>query len=137
MLERILELIKRKNLTAKEFCKALNFPLTAVTDWKNGKSKPTVSQVIAMAEFFGVTTDYILLGLSLGSGSQNIEHSFNNSPHSTITISNGTSKTFELNDFEKELFRIFQNLDTKNKTALLAYGYKLENEQRVPNDSKQ
>lgn len=128
IVERIINLIKASGLNNKLFCERLNFNATAVTDWKNAKTKPSITQIVAMAELFNVTTDYILLGVSVGN--QSIKHSFNNSPHSTITISNGTTHTFELSDYEKELFRIFQVLNIKNKSELLTTAYKLENEQK-------
>ena len=33
-----------------------------MTDWKNGKSQPTVDQIIKICEIFGISSDYLLFG---------------------------------------------------------------------------
>lgn len=130
MIDRILEIIKENHLTNKQFCELLGFSLSTVTDWKNAKSKPTVSQIVRIAEHFDLSTDYIILGKTPNNyiKTGNIANGDNN--HATVTISNGTTKIFELTDFEKELFRLYGVLSIKNKSELLTYAYKLEQQQK-------
>lgn len=130
MIDRILEIIKENHLTNKQFCELLGFSLSTVTDWKNAKSKPTVNQIVKIAEHFDLSTDYIILGKTPNNyiKTGNIANGDNN--HATVTISNGTTKTFELTDFEKELFRLYSILNIKNKNELLGFAYKLEQQQK-------
>jgi len=138
MVDRILDLMQKKGVNTTELAKKLGLSPSAVTDWKKGKSKPTSTQVIVMAEFFSVTTDYILLGKNTPQENNEIKNNFitgnianGDNNHATVTITNGEKHTRELSEIESELLKISNNLNTKNKTSLLTYAYKLENEQSV------
>lgn len=63
MIERILNLIKSRGITAKELTTKLELSNSAITDWKKGKAKPSTEAIIKLAVYFNVTSDY-LLGLS-------------------------------------------------------------------------
>ncbi len=60
MVERILELIKERGITALKMTADLGLSNSAVTDWKKGKAKPSVDAVVKIADYFGVTVDYLL-----------------------------------------------------------------------------
>ena len=62
MIERILELLKVNCITAKKLTDELNLSNSAVTDWKKGRAKPSTDAVIKIANYFNVSTDYILTG---------------------------------------------------------------------------
>jgi len=62
LVDRILDLLKEKGVTAYKLTTDLGLPNSAVTDWKKGKAKPSTDAIIKIAEYFGVTTDYLLLG---------------------------------------------------------------------------
>lgn len=57
---RINELIKEKNITKKEFADAIGASKALVTIWTQGKSLPTVAYLIKIADYFEVSTDYLL-----------------------------------------------------------------------------
>ena len=126
MLERILKLMEEHKLTASAMARELGFSTSIVQDWKKGKSKPTVAQVIALSKFFNVTTDYILLGKA--SEQQNILNAFNNNSHSTITVTNGATKSRQLTEIEAEIIKVASGLSTKAKTKLLTLAYELDTE---------
>ena len=64
---RINELIKdlrRKNgMTQKDIAKKLYCKRQKIADWERGKSTPSADDIVALAEIFNVSTDY-LLGLT-------------------------------------------------------------------------
>jgi len=60
--ERIMALIEGSPYNAKQLLKELGLSNSTISDWKRGKGKPSSDAVVKFAEFFGVTTDYILLG---------------------------------------------------------------------------
>ncbi|MBQ9949683.1 MAG: helix-turn-helix transcriptional regulator [Clostridia bacterium] len=62
MIERILELMKAHNMTAKELAQRLNIGSGTVSEWKKGKTRPSVEHVRKLSELFGVSTDYIING---------------------------------------------------------------------------
>ncbi|HBH0239031.1 TPA: helix-turn-helix transcriptional regulator [Clostridioides difficile] len=64
MINRILDLMKKNNITAKQLTNDLEISNSSVSDWKKGKGKPSSDAIVKMAEYFNVTTDYLLLGIT-------------------------------------------------------------------------
>jgi len=67
-ISRIIELIEASDFKASQVLKELDLPNSAMSIWKQGKAKPSTDAIIKFAEFFGVTTDYILLGTDRDGG---------------------------------------------------------------------
>ena len=63
MAERISGEIERKGMTKKDFGVAIGASDVMVSYWCNGKRTPSLQQIVDMADYFGVTVDY-LVGLS-------------------------------------------------------------------------
>jgi transcriptional regulator with XRE-family HTH domain len=61
--ERLKELRKERNMSQMDLSFATNISQSAIAKWELEKTEPTASYIIALAEFFGETTDF-LLGLS-------------------------------------------------------------------------
>jgi len=59
-IEKIVELIKERGLQQKEFARDLGLPENIVSEWKNGRLKPSIEHIAKIADYFGVTTDYLL-----------------------------------------------------------------------------
>ena len=62
MVERILELMTLHKVTASKLTAILNLESTTVSVWKAGKAKPRTEHIIKLADFFNVSTDYLLTG---------------------------------------------------------------------------
>ena len=58
--ERIKEIRKENGFSQQEFGKVLAVSQDTVSLWENGKSLPTAEFLIAMAQTFGISVDYIL-----------------------------------------------------------------------------
>ena len=58
--ERLKALRKELNLTQKEFAEKIGYTRTAVSAWEIGRNEPSNNDTIKLAEYFGVTTDYLL-----------------------------------------------------------------------------
>lgn len=54
--------MNKLGITSNELGQKLGLKKGPVTDWKNGKSKPTLEQLIKMCEIFAVSADYLLFG---------------------------------------------------------------------------
>lgn len=63
MHQRLLELRKARNLTQQRLAIELGIDQTSISSYECGKYLPTVEVLIKLADYFGVSTDY-LLGLS-------------------------------------------------------------------------
>ncbi|HBQ26883.1 MAG TPA: hypothetical protein DD791_10860 [Syntrophomonas sp.] len=62
MITRIRDLMKKHNVNATTLTAETGLAKSAISDWKAGRSKPSTDAVLKITEFFGVSTDYILLG---------------------------------------------------------------------------
>ncbi len=62
--ERLQELRKSRGLSQEQLAEAAGVSRQAVSKWELGESAPELEKVLALSEFFGVTTDYLLKGSS-------------------------------------------------------------------------
>ena len=74
---RLRELRKDNNLTQKQVAEMLCMKNMSVCDWENGRTEPNMEQLAALAQYFDVTTDY-LLGLEDETGAK-VQSKYNNS----------------------------------------------------------
>lgn len=59
-VSRIFSLLEKSDKSAKEFAGAIGASPGNVTDWKNGRSKPSALLIPKIADYFNVSTDYLL-----------------------------------------------------------------------------
>ena len=57
---RLKELREDRGLTQAKLANELNYTQTTIAKWDSGDRVPRVNDIIALSEFFGVTTDYLL-----------------------------------------------------------------------------
>jgi transcriptional regulator with XRE-family HTH domain len=60
IVERIYNLMKSRKVTAKEVSTETGIAQSSFTDWKNGRSKPGADALKKIADYFDVSTDYLL-----------------------------------------------------------------------------
>lgn len=58
--ENLKELRQYKNLTIVQLSEKTGLSSTAISDWENGKKEPKMTSLIALAQFFDVTIDYLV-----------------------------------------------------------------------------
>ena len=63
MLDKLLELRKSRNITQQRLAVDLGIDQASISSYEGGKYLPTVEVLVKLADYFGVSTDY-LLGLS-------------------------------------------------------------------------
>lgn len=57
---RLKELRKINKLTQKQLAKIMNVDCSAVTKWETGKANPDFEKQQILADYFGVSVDYLL-----------------------------------------------------------------------------
>lgn len=57
--ERVRELRKEKGLSQIELSKNVGVGKSVISLWELNECEPTLSKLIALADFFGVTLDYL------------------------------------------------------------------------------
>ena len=62
MYEIFVELLQKHDVSAYKVCKATGIAPATVSDWKNGKSTPKQDKLKKIADFFGVSLDYLTTG---------------------------------------------------------------------------
>ena len=62
IVERILNLMKARNMTPKMMAELFGASSSLVSDWKSGRRNPTLEHIIKLSQIFNVSTDYILTG---------------------------------------------------------------------------
>ena len=58
--ERLKTLRKRDGITQTEFAKIFNVSSGTIGNWETGAREPDYQTLLRIAEYFGVTTDYLL-----------------------------------------------------------------------------
>ena len=58
--QRLKQLRLEKNLTQNEFAKELGYTRTAISAWETGRNEPSNYDTVKIANYFHVTTDYLL-----------------------------------------------------------------------------
>ena len=58
--DKLIDLRKKNGWSQEELAGQLGVSRQAVSKWEGAQSVPDLAKVIAMADLFGVTTDYLL-----------------------------------------------------------------------------
>lgn len=58
--DRLIKLRKELNLTQEELAQKIGYTRTAISAWEIGRNEPSNADTIKLADFFGVSTDYLL-----------------------------------------------------------------------------
>ncbi len=95
---------EKKGVSQFEIAKYLGVVRSTICQYENGKRKPDPETLIKLANFFGVSTDY-LLGRSDDFGN--------------VTI-NGIAPA--LSDEERELLALFRKMTNSQKVRFVGYG---------------
>lgn len=125
--ENVNELCKEHKTTITKMSEEIGLSNAAASSWKKG-SIPKSTTVQKIADYFGVTTDYLLRDHSPISAS-NVRDSVvlqGNTGNNTVSNGDMGSAPSKLTEQEEEVLRIFRSLGMRKKTAVLSYLYELE-----------
>ena len=98
--DRLAQLRKDLNLTQTELAENLGFSRTAISAWEIGRNEPSNEDTIKIANFFGVSVDYII-----GNSDIRNPEELKNIPHAN----NGGLDTTGLGD--EELLELQRQID--------------------------
>lgn len=59
-IDTLKKLMKENNLSIEKFSKAMNMSEANFYRWQSGKTQPAMNSLIAIAQFFDVTIDYLI-----------------------------------------------------------------------------
>lgn len=102
-LERILSLKSSMGITDTQFQKDLGLYATALSEWKNGKTKSYIKHLPKIAKYFNVSVDYIL-----GNTDEKEKPA--------------DSKADELSEYDARVLAWFHSLPQEKRKAILDLG---------------
>ncbi len=112
IIYRINELTTQKGLTGKELGAVLGLKKSPLTDWKNGKSKPTLEQLILLCEYFAVSSDFLIFGKGSDNDILNLINADVLETFNTLTtkqqemLKNNISELQELNNLKNQISKV-------------------------------
>lgn len=59
-LEKIINLLNSRNISQKQFVIDMGFASSTFTEWKRGRNKSYIKHIQKIADYFSVSTDYLL-----------------------------------------------------------------------------
>ena len=62
MYEIFLKLLQARGLKAADVCRGTGLPSSLFSEWKKGKSTPKADKIKKIADFFGVSPEYLMTG---------------------------------------------------------------------------
>ena len=62
MYQIFAKLLEEKGVTPYQVSKATGVAQSSLSDWKNGKSKPKFEKMKKIADYFGVSVEYLMYG---------------------------------------------------------------------------
>ena len=115
-ITRIVQLIKKANLPEAAFGEALGMGKNTVNNWKAGRSKTYLKKIDSIADYFGVSVDYLLgrtddphPAISNDDVKNAIdEYVKSKGKQSTVIRYNGKEQTYETLDMTDEEWEIAQ-----------------------------
>ncbi len=111
MYDIFAQLLEQRNLKAADVCRGTGLPSSLFSEWKRGKSIPKADKMKKIADFFGVSVEYLMTG--------------EEKEEPTIYYTNKETADFAQKLFEddKVLFDVYSSSD---KERLVEYAKRLK-----------
>lgn len=122
--DRVFDLLKKSGKNQTDIARLLNVRPTTVSEWKSGKYEPTVAHCVTLAEFFGVSLDYLITGREpRGAPVQQI---IGNNNNNNTAIAGNAGGVDGLTEYGRELLKVADAFDMRRKMELLNFAYQIE-----------
>lgn len=118
-VDRILELVKESGLTAKEFAEGANIAGGSITDWKTGRSKPSVESLQKIAKYCNVQLEWLTGDSDYRTKEEALEHFIDNQ-NRIVTLQSiqlNYDKVIDCNLNEKDIDEIVELLNFRHLTS--------------------
>ncbi len=115
MYEIFERLLKEKGVTAYKISKETGINRSTFTDWKNGRSIPKQEKLQKIANYFGVSIDYLTTGKKSESEIRNQEANLLVIIRHDKKMLNALEKLYKLSDKQKE--HVFELIELLGKVS--------------------
>ena len=103
--ERIIKVLKERNMTQAEFAKQVGISTSTISEWKNKKTNPTADKIMDICNVLQITPEQLLTG----KGIEDEEEIATSSPESKFT------------HLDIQMVEDFHRLKKEQKRRLIAY----------------
>ncbi|MGN0605825.1 MAG: helix-turn-helix domain-containing protein [Oscillospiraceae bacterium] len=123
----IQEELSKKSISPSKMMKDLGFSSGLFSQWKNGLQKPSMEKLQKIADYLGVSLDYILgrtnqpNAIVKTTGYVMKENTIENNSNNGDNIINNSSVSSETDEMTSELIKRFNNLSFDEKIEVFNY----------------
>ena len=131
--ERLRKLRRASDVTQGQLADFIGVVTSAVGKYEaKPNAYPSVESLIKIAQFFNVSTDYLLLGVEPNSSANNsVSGDLKNSTVIQANNSDAMINREQEHSFEAmALMRVYENLDMKDRLELLNFAFSLDERRR-------
>ena len=138
IVQNILKIAKEHKVNNQQLCKILNTNSSKIYDWKVGKSKPSADDICILANYFNVSTDYLLgrtntqattysvNNINDGSVVQGNGSVFGNASISVASTSENDSNNISLSKEEIGILDLYRSLDIRDRAKFMNFVFDME-----------
>lgn len=133
--QRIFEELKKQKKKQKELADYIGLSTSAISDWKKKGTNPAAEKISVIADFFGVSVDYLLTGRERDETKEPIKaynsvrvRDMTNSNIVTGNGNNSDSDSNSISDDAIEIDKIIKSFDTRKRVKFLSQIYDLADE---------
>ena len=124
--DRVNALCSENGISITKLALELGLSSSTPNNWRSMKGLPRAQTIKAVADYFGVSVDY----LKDDDSAVNVEtvqdnHGIIGHTHAPVTIVNGSER--KLSEQEMELLSIFEKLSVMDRAKLLVFAIELQN----------
>ena len=134
--ERLFDLLADRRVSQKDFASGCGLNPRNVSSWKERGTDPPACAICKIAEFFGVSVEWLLSGEEHSHSSyvNNGSVSGNLGPHTgAIIVRNGGERV--LSDECSELVRVYESLGVRDRIRLLKSAFEIADGVSSSNDA--
>ena len=114
MFERFMRLLKEKGKRFSDISKETGIPYSTFTDWKAGRYTPKADKLQKIADYFGVSVDYLMTGKDWEWEAA--------TPAEIELFEKDAATPHPLTKREEELLEVFHKLSADQQEEVLRYG---------------
>jgi len=124
-VEKIIFLIQQRGIEQKQFANDIGISQQAISEWKSGKTQSYKKHINKIAEYFNVSTDYLL------SDSYDFPNSYSNNTIShSKNIAFGENSTInESDELLSKFIKEFKQLEFNDMVKAMNYVVELKNKE--------
>ncbi len=124
--EKVIGLCQQKGVSRSKMADEIGISRSTPKDWADKKSTPQFSTIKKIADYFGVSTEYLTNENYVDVQTVQDNHGIIGHAHAPVTILN--DRETKMSEQETALLNIFKKLDVIKQAQLLAYAAELSKE---------